>query len=80
MKAKDSTETVCVVLTMIKRKNQPTKTWVDKGTDNAGEVEKFWKAEGLQIHTAEGETEPQFAEPTVRFLKNILHRYKKEYG
>ena len=48
-KTKDSTETVRVFWTMIARKNQPTKIWVDKVPGSAGDFKKLWKAEGIQI-------------------------------
>ena len=37
MKSKDSEETVRAFLSMITKKNQPKKIWVDKGTEFAGE-------------------------------------------
>ena len=72
MKTKDSKETVRAFLTMITKKNRPKKTWVDKGTEFAGEFEKLCKAEGIQIYSTMSETKAAFAERTIRSLKNIL--------
>ena len=51
MKTKDSKEMVPAFSTMITKKNRPKKTWVDKGTEFAGEFEKLCKAEGRQIYS-----------------------------
>ena len=77
MKTKDSKETVRAFLTMITQKNRPKKSWVDKGTEFAGEFKKLCKAEGIQIYSTMSETKAAFAERTMRSLKNILYRYMK---
>ena len=56
MKTKDSKETVRAFLTMITKKNEPKKIWVDKGTEFAGEFKNLCKAEGVQIYSTIGET------------------------
>ena len=48
MRTKDSEETG--FLTMITKKNGPTKIWVGMGTEFAGEFKKIWKAEGIQLY------------------------------
>ena len=78
MKTKDSKETVRAFLTMITKKNRPKKIWVDKGTEFAGEFKKLCKAEGTQIYSTMSETKAAYAERTIRYLKNILHRYMED--
>ena len=80
MKTKDSRETVRAFLTMITKKSRPKKTWVDKGTEFAGEFKKLCKAEGLKIHSTICETKATFAERTIQSLKNILYRYMEDHG
>ena len=45
MKTKDSRETDRAFLSMITQKNRPKKTWVDKGTEFAGELKNYAKLE-----------------------------------
>ena len=80
MKIKDSKETVGAFLTMITKKNRPEKSWVDKGTEFAGQFKKLCKAEGTQIYSTMSETKAAFAERTIRSLKNILYRYMEDNG
>ena len=80
MKTKDSKETVRAFLTMITKKNQPEKNWVDKGTGFAGEFKKLCKAEGIQINSTMSETKAAFAERTIQSLKTILYRYMEVNG
>ena len=47
MKTKDSKETVKSFSKMIPKKNRPKKSWVDQGTEFAGEFKKFCSAEGI---------------------------------
>ena len=77
MKAKASKEKVRAFLSMIIKK-WPQKSWVDKGTELAGEFKKLFKAEGIQIYSMMSETKAAFAERTIRSLKNILHRYMED--
>ena len=79
MKTKDSQETVKAFSSMIAKKNRPKKIWLDKGTEIAGAFKKFCTAEGIQVYCTMGETKAAFAERTIRSLKNILHRYMKDY-
>ena len=72
MKTKDSKETVRAFLTMITKKYRPKNSWVDKGTEFAGEFEKLCKAEGIQIYSTMSETKAAFSERTIRSLKNIF--------
>ena len=65
---------------MIKEKNRPKKTWVDKGTEFAGEFKKLCIAERTQIYSTMSETEAAFTERTIRCLKSILYRYMEENG
>ena len=65
---------------MITKTNRPKKTWIDKGTQFAGEFKKPCKAEGIQIHSTMTETKAAFAERTIRSLKNILYRYMEDNG
>ena len=80
MKTKDSKETVRAFLTMITKKNRPKKSWVDNGTEFAGEFKKLCKAEGIQIYSTMSETKAAFAERTIRSLKNILYRHMEDNG
>ena len=49
MKTKDSKETH--FLTLIRKKKQPKKVWVGKGTQFAGVFKKLCKAEGIQVYS-----------------------------
>ena len=80
MKTKDSQETVKAFSSMITKKNRPKKIWVDKGTEFAGAFNKFCAAEGIHVYSNMSETKAAFAERTIRSLKNILYRYKEDYG
>ena len=80
MKAKDSQETVKAFSSMITKRNQPKKIWVDEGTEFAGAFKKFCAAEGIQVYSTMSETKVAFAERTSRSLKNILYRYMEDYG
>ena len=44
METKVSREKVRTFLTMVTKKNTPTKTWVTKGTEFAGDFEKLCKS------------------------------------
>ena len=66
MKTKDSKETLRAFLTMITKKNPIKKTWVDKGTEIAGECKKLCKVEGIQLYSTMSETRADFAERTIR--------------
>ena len=80
MKTKDSNETVKTFSKMITKKNRPKKTWVDQGTEFAGEFKKFCSAEAIEIYSTISETEAAFVERTIRSLRNILYRYMEDYG
>ena len=41
---------------------------------------KICNAEGIQINSTMSETKTEFAERTIRSLKNILYRYMEDYG
>ena len=79
-KTKVSKETVRAVLTIITRRNRPKNVWVDKGTEFAGELKNYCKAEEKQIYSTMKETEAAFAEPTIRSMKNIVYRYMEGFG
>ena len=79
MKTKDSQETVKAFSSMITKKNQPKKIWVDKGTEFAVAFEKFCTAEGIQVYSTMSEIKAAFAERTIRSLKNILYRYMEDF-
>ena len=49
-KRKDCKETVCAFLTMTTKKNRPTKTLTDKGTEPPGDFKKLSKAERIEIY------------------------------
>ena len=68
MKTKDSKETVRAFLTMITEKNRPTKFWIDKGTEYAGEFEKVAKLK-----------ENKFTQHWVRLRLHLLRLYV-QYG
>ena len=78
LKPKDSKETVCAFLSMITKKSLPKKSWVDKGTEFAGEFKKLCRAEGIQIYSTMNETKAAFAERTIRSLKNKFYRYMED--
>ena len=80
MKTRNSRGTVRAFLTMITKKNRPQKIWVDKRTELAGEFEKLCKAEGIQSYSTMSETKAAFTQGTIRSLKTILYRYKKDNG
>ena len=80
MKTKESQETVKAFSSMITKRNQPKKIWVDKGTEFAGAFKKFCVAEGIKVYSTMRETKAAFAERTIRSLKNILYRYMEDYG
>ena len=80
MKTKDSSESVRAFLTMITKKNQPAKLWVDKGTEFTGEFNKLCKAEGIQIYSTLNDTKAAFVERTMRSVKYSLYRYMEDYG
>ena len=77
---KDSKKMVRALLTMITRKNRPTKIWLDKRTEFAREFQKVFSAKGIQIYSTLSETKTAFAERTIRSLKNILYRYMEDHG
>ena len=80
MKTKVSEETVQASSSLITKKNRPKKIWVDKGTEIRGAFKKLCAAEGIQVYSTRSETKAAFAERTIRSLKNILYRYKEDYG
>ena len=80
MKTKNSQETVKAFLSMITKKNQPQKIWLDKGTEFAGAFKKFCAAEGVQVYSTMSKTKAAFAERTIRSLKNIPYRYMEDFG
>ena len=49
MKTEDSKETVRAILTMITKKNQPIKNWVDKGKELAGEFKNYAKLKEYKL-------------------------------
>ena len=80
MKTKDSKETVRAFLSMITKKDRPKKTWVDKGTEFAGEFKELCKAEGIQFYSTMSETKAAFAERTIRSLENTPYLYTEDNG
>ena len=79
MKTKQSNKTLCFSL-MITEKNRPKKAWVNKGTEIAGEISKLCKDEARQIYSTMSENKAEFAERTIRSLKNIFYRYMEDNG
>ena len=51
MKIKDAQEIVKAFSSMITKRNQPKKIWVDEGTEFAGAFKKFCAAEGIQVYS-----------------------------
>ena len=80
MTTKDAKDTVRAFLTMITKKNRPEIIHVQKGTECAGEFEKFCKAEGIKTYLTRSEAKAAFAESTIRSLKNIFYRYMEDFG
>ena len=80
MERKDSKDTVRAFLTMITKRTQLRKVWVDKEAEFSGKFKKFCKAEGVQSYSTMSEIKVAFAERKIRFLKKLFYRYKKEYG
>ena len=80
MKTKDSKETVRAFWTMITKTNQPKKIWLEKGTEFAGEFEKLFRAEGIQVYSTMSETKAAFVERTIRSRKTFLYRYMEDNG
>ena len=62
------------------KKESTQKSWVDKGTEIAGEFKKLCKAEGIQIYSTMSETKAAFAERTIGSLKNKLYRSVEDNG
>ena len=77
---KDSKETVKTFFQKYYKKESTKKTWVDQGTESAGDFKKFCVAEGIHVYSTMSETKETFAERTIRSLKNILYRYMEEHG
>ena len=65
---------------MITKRNRPKKIWDDKGTKLAGAFKKFCAAEGMQVYSTMSGTKADFAERTIRSLKNILYHYMEAFG
>ena len=63
-----------------KGKPQPTKNWVENGTEVAGEFEKLCKAKGLLFYSTMNETKAALPEHTIRSLKSVLYCYMEDYG
>ena len=80
MRTKDSKEPVKTFSKNITKKNRSKKTWVDQGTEFAGEFKKICCAEGIEIYSTVSETKAAFAESTKCSLKNIVYRYMQDYG
>ena len=78
MKTKE--ETIRAFSTMLTRKVQPKKLWVDKETEFAGVFSKVCKAEGIQVYSTISEIMTAFAERTTRSLKIILYCYMEYIG
>ena len=53
------------ILTIITKKNRSTKFRIDKETEFAGEFEKLWKAEGIQLYSTMSGSKAAFAQRTV---------------
>ena len=62
------------------KRNWAIRTWVDEGTDFAGEFENLRKTEGIQNYSTISETKAAFAELTIRSLRKILYRYMEDNG
>ena len=80
MQTKDWKETVKTFFQKDYKKESTKKTWVDQGTESAGDFKKFCVAEGIHVYSTMSETKETFAERTIRSLKNILYRYMEEHG
>ena len=79
MKTKDSQETVKDFSSMVTKRNQPKKIWVDKRTQFGGAFKKFCAAEGIQVYSTVSETKAAFAERTIRSFRKFLYRYKEDF-
>ena len=73
-KTKDAKEIVKTFSKLITKKNRPKKIWVDHGTELAGELKKFYSAEGKENYSTMSETKAALAERTMRSSKNNLYR------
>ena len=80
MKTKVPQKTVKAFSSMILKRNQPKKIWVDKGTEFAGAFEKFCSAEWIQVYSTMSKTKAAFAERTIRSLKKILYCYMEDFA
>ena len=65
MKTAGSQETVRAFSSMITKKKQPQKIWVDKGNEFAEAFKTFCAAEGKQVYCTMSETKAAFAERTI---------------
>ena len=79
MKTKDSNGTVRAFLTMTTERKWPKNVWVHMKTEFAGEFQKFYKAEVIQIYSTMSSTKAAFAERTIRSLKK-LYCYMEDRG
>ena len=79
MKTRDSQETAKAFSSMITKKNRPKKIWDDKETKLAGAFKKFCAAEGIQVYSTMSGTKAEFAERTIRSLKNFLYQYMEAF-
>ena len=61
-------------------KTSTQKSWVNKGTEFAGEFKKLCKEEILQIYSTMSETKAAFAERTIRSLEKTPYRYMEDNG
>ena len=62
----------------LQKKNPPKKSWVDRGTELAGECKKVCKTEGIQSYSTMSETKAAFAERTIQSLKKTLYCYMED--
>ena len=80
VKIKNWKETVKTLSKKITKKNRPRKSWVDQGSEIAGDFLNFCSAKGIENYPTMSETKAAFAERTIRSLKNFFNRYMADYG
>ena len=80
MQTKDSKETVKTFFQKDYNTESTKKNWVDQCTEFAGDFNKFFVAEGIDVYSTMSETKATFAERTTRSLKKISYRYMEEHG
>ena len=77
LKSKYATATAEAFNQMIKTE-EPTKVWVDKGTEFKGSFKTLCEKKGFKTYTTENEKKSAFAERNIRSLKSLIYKYLED--